>query len=57
MAAPKAKVDQKEWYLKGTDTKAQRVRIAAGGGKFIWAVPDGPDGTFRRVFQCDMEKR
>lgn len=50
-------VPPKEWYLKGTETKVQRVRISTGGGKFIWAVPDGPDGTFRRVFQCDMEKR
>jgi hypothetical protein len=47
----------KEWYLKGTDTRVQRVRISTGGGKFIWGVPDGPDGTFRRVFPNEMEKR
>lgn len=47
----------KEWYLKGTDTKVHRVRIGTGGGKLIWGVPDGLDGSYRRVFKWDMEKR
>ncbi len=47
----------KAWFLKGTDIKVSRVRINTGGGKFIWAVPDGPDGSYRRVHQNEMEKR
>ena len=47
----------KEWYLKGTETRVHRVRIGIGGGKFVWGVPDGPEGSYRRVFKCDMEKR
>ncbi len=47
----------KEWYLKGSDTRVHRVRIGIGGGKFVWGVPDGPTGSYRRVFKCDMEKR
>ncbi len=47
----------KEWYLKGTKTRVHRVRTGIGGGKFIWGVPDEPEGSYRRVFKCDMEKR
>lgn len=57
MAGPTKVVPPKVWFLKGTETRVQRVRINTGGGKFIWGVPDGEGGSFRRVFKNDMEKR
>jgi hypothetical protein len=48
----------KEWYVRGTDTKARRVMVMNGGKRrFEWAEITGPGATGRHLKQSEIEKR